>query len=107
MIKILRNIFKVISAIVFPVLVFITGKFYVEKHLSFEQSYLVLWTFVVSLISISLVIGLYALRSLSDMKKQNEELKQLIQELSRQTENNHHESILYMQNSRELLMEDD
>lgn len=107
MVKLLKNIFNVIAAILFPILIFFTGRFYVDKHLSFEQSYIVLWTFVIILIIISLVIGLYALQSLTVLKKQNQELKLLIENLNRQTENNHQENMMYMQNSRELLMEDD
>lgn len=107
MIKILRNVLNIISIIVFPILIFVTGKFYVNKHLSFEQGYIILWTVVIILILISLVIGLYALKCLLELKKQNEELKQSLQEFIRKSENNHYENMMYMQNSRELLMEDD
>lgn len=107
MVKYLKIIFHIICAILFPILIFYTGKFYIDKHLNFEYGYLVLWTVVIILISISLIIGCYALKSLHEVKKQNEELKLLIQDLTRQTENNHYESMRYAQNSRELFMEDD
>lgn len=114
MIKILKGVLYTTITIVLPVLVFITGKFYINKHLSFGQESLMFWTLIVILISISLIIGCFALKGNSDLKKrlanvevQNEELKVLIKTLSSQLENNHCESIEYMQNTRELFMEDE
>lgn len=107
MVKILKGIVYATISIALPVLVFVTGKFYINKHLSFGQDSLFLWTLLVVLISISLIIGCFALKGIAELKKQNEELKVIIQDLKSQSENNHCESIKYMQNTRELFMEDE
>lgn len=102
--KLLKRISFGILVVVLPTLVVMTGKFYMEKQLTFEQSSMWIWTIFTIMISFSMITSCRALKKCEKIEKQNMELKNLILDLTSQSENRHYESIEYMQNTRELLL---
>lgn len=105
MIRFLRRVSYVLLGVVVPTLVVFTVKFYTERKLIFEEKYLLMWTMLTILISISLILSCLALKRVSELKDQNKILIQLVIELKSQSEKNHYENISYQQNSREIFID--
>lgn len=104
MVRFFKKLSYVLAFTITPTLVYFTSKFYMNKSLVFEETYLPVWTLVVSAISFSLILSCLSLKKMGEIQKQNKELKELIIDLKSQSENNHYESIGYMQNTREYFM---
>lgn len=96
-----KYLFYILTVIlVIPCLLYYSSKFYIFKELNFGEEYIIPWMIIVSLIIFNLIVTLLSYIKIYKLEKSNEELKEIIIK-------HHYEELNYMQNTRELFMEDD
>lgn len=90
---------------ILPCLIYYSAKFYISKTITFNSTYLLGWTILVSLIVLSLALNCYIISKLSKQQKYSERLEQLILGLSNQNETNHYSTLEYNQGTREIILD--
>lgn len=87
-----------IAVITIPCLCYYVTKYYIYKSLSFEQSMIVMFTIICSLMIFGLIFGVYN-------AYQNLLLKVKVQELENKIDNYHYDNLEYHEDNRELLLD--
>lgn len=80
-------------------------KFYTEQSLFFGEELISWWMFVSFCILVSIIIGLYNMKTLKFLKSQNKELKNLILSLEKQLNKNHFSQLDEIQNSNDISLD--
>lgn len=100
--KLVISLFSIIGIFC---IVYYTSKFYLEGELCFGSNMLVSWTIIVSLIIISLIVGLHALWKVNKIERQNNEMKDILLKLAEDSEEYYDSLCHHLQNSRELSLD--
>lgn len=87
-----------IAVITIPCLCYYVTKYYIYRTLTFEQSMMVMFIIISTLMAIGLLIGFYN-------AYQNVKLHNRIDELENKIEQCHYDNIEYHEDNRELLLD--
>lgn len=108
---------KMIGGYVFSIislysLIYYSFRFYIQKYIEFTQNDMTLWNIVCSIITLSLMLGIYNIYKnnvqLKKLEKQTENIELLInlaRDLSKNSEENYDNICHYIRNNRELILE--
>lgn len=79
-----------------------SAKFYTNKFLNFEDKPTLFWIILLTIILVTLVLGLYNCYEISQVRKENKELIELVKELREQSDNNCNNVLEATYNSRDI-----
>ena len=86
-------------------LVYFTIKYYHDKSLNFDYDGIIGWTIIIVIILTTLGIGIFNCIKIKKLEKQNVELLSLVKELCERQEYNNENTLLTLQNSREISLD--
>ena len=100
--KLVVSLFSIMSIFC---MVYYSCKFYQEHQLVFDDRHLLPWAIIITMIIISLIIGLIAVWRVEKVEKQNNEMKSILLQLAEDSEEYYNSLCHHLQNSRELSLD--
>lgn len=94
-----------IALLTIPSLCYYIIKYYIHGSLNFEQSMIVIFTLLSSLMIIGILLGVYNAYQNLKLHNQNLALHNEIVELNRKIEEYHYDNIEYHENNRDILLD--
>lgn len=82
-----------------------SAKFYTHKFLKLEDAPILFWISILTIILVTLALGLYNCYAVSELRKQNKELIELVKEYRRQSAEECNNILEAEYNSRDIILD--
>lgn len=87
-----------IALLTIPSLIYYTTKYYIDGSLNFDNSMIVMFTIICSLLIIGMLLNIYNAYQNKELRNQISDLKEFIKEC-------HYDNLEYHENNRDILLD--